>query len=121
MDMANQGDESANGKLARLAANRKKPTQCHLWMKDRLTYNDLDYLAVVKEYVESSHFSRWLSRCSLCGQLYFREFYEVVDWDKGDDKQYATIIPVESESEADEINELNPLELILLSVPVGDG
>ena len=102
--MTNQDAENDRMKIARLIENRKQPAQCHLWAKDRLADEDLDCLTFVKEYMDDPHLARWLSRCGLCGQLYFGEFYEVVDWDKGDDKQYATLIPVENESEADEIN-----------------
>lgn len=111
--MTNQDAENDRMKIARLIENRKQPAQCHLWAKDRLADEDLDCLTFVKEYMDDPHLARWLSRCGLCGQLYFGEFYEVVDWDKGDDKQYATLIPVESESEADEISELTPFQLLI--------
>lgn len=118
--MENQGAESVNKKLFRLMKNRRQPAQCHLWAKDCFADEDLDCLVFVKEYIDSPHLSRWLSRCELCGQLYFGEFYEVVDWNKGDDKQYATLIPVESESEADEISELSPFQILMMHPMIVD-
>lgn len=112
--MDNQSMESERKKLSRLTENRKNPVQCHLWSKDRFVNEDLDCLAFVREYFDAPHLSRLLSRCEVCGQLYFGEFYEVVDWYHGDDKQYVTLIPVESESEADEISELTPFELLVI-------
>jgi hypothetical protein len=44
----------------------------------------------------------------------------MVDWEKGDDKQYSTYIPVESESEADEISELSPFELLCFHPMIKD-
>ena len=35
-------------------------------------------------------------QCRECGQLYFHEWYEWVDWEHGNDKQYTTLIPVQT-------------------------
>ena len=119
--MINQSDTDDKEIISPLTRNRKKPTQCHLWAKDPLGRIDLkDSLTFVKEYVDSSHLTRWLSRCQQCGQRYFAVFYEVIDWDEGDDRQYSTYIPVESESEADEISNLSPLELLWFSPKIKD-
>jgi hypothetical protein len=119
--MVNQSDTDDKEILSSLTRNRKIPTQCHLWAKDPLGRVDLkDCLTFVKEYVDSSHLTRWLSRCKQCGQLYFMEFYEEVDWDEGDDRQYSTYIPVESESEADGMSKLSPLELLGFSPMIRD-
>lgn len=66
----------------------------------------------VRHYVDDSHFQRSLLQCKDCGQLYFYEFYELVDWKKGNDPQYRTLIPVASEGEADKIKSLGSVQLL---------
>lgn len=89
-------------------------TKCHLLNKDTLTETDLskDTFDHIKEYVDESHLFRDLLKCKDCGQLYFFEFYEEVDWVDGQDPQYTTWIPVESEEKSDEMNKLSPLEIL---------
>jgi hypothetical protein len=92
----------------------KNPTQCHLWDKENLTAKDLhDSFAVVERFVEEPHHSRSLRRCKECGQLYFHEFYEWVDWVNGNDPQYQTYIPVESRDEIETL--LNATKFTLLA------
>ncbi len=88
--------------------------KCHLFNKDTLTEVDLshDTFEHIKEYVDESHLMRDLLKCRECGQLYFFEFYEEVDWKDGQDPQYTTWIPVESGEKADEMNKLSPLEIL---------
>ena len=69
------------------------PTQCHLWNLDHPTPQG--EMELVKNYVDESHFDRALMRCRQCGQLYFYEWYEEIDWESGNDPSYATWIPVE--------------------------
>ncbi len=52
-------------------------------------------MEVVKDFEDSSHFDRSLLRCRACGQLYFYEFYEEIDWANGNDPTYRTWVPVE--------------------------
>jgi hypothetical protein len=82
----------------------RAPTQCVLWedpkqiaLPAKLT------LELVESYVESSHLDRCLFRCPECGQLYFYEFYEWVDWQEGNDKQYVTYFPVEGAADLEEL------------------
>ena len=91
----------------------KNPTQCILWNKAELTPADLDF-ELVKTFTESSHFDRNILKCRECGQLYFHEFYEVVNF--GDDDMYDTYIPVETEEEIKILSETkNSLELLQFS------
>jgi hypothetical protein len=78
----------------------KIPTQCHLWQKEGLTAKDLHgAFVLVERFLEEPHHSRSLRRCKECGQLYFHEFYERIDWVRGNDPQFQTYIPVESRDE----------------------
>jgi hypothetical protein len=44
---------------------------------------------LVETYADESHLRRYLLKCRECGQLYFFEFYEWVDWEHGNDPQYS--------------------------------
>ncbi len=72
------------------------PTQCHLWQKENLTREDLDF-ETIKTYWDSSHFWRLLQKCKQCGQLYINDTIEFVDWEEGNDELYTTMIPVSEE------------------------
>ena len=85
---------------------------CHLWTKTDLTREDLqNSLEDVKSYQDESHLLRALKKCKICGQLFFYEFLEEVDWVNGNDPQYQTWVPVADEQNADQINALNYLEI----------
>jgi hypothetical protein len=76
------------------------PTRCHLWRNETLTTTEIyETLEKVETYDDDDHYSRRLMRCRDCGQLYFREFIEEIDWEGGNDPQYSTYIPVETEAE----------------------
>lgn len=91
----------------------KKPTKCILWNKANATPADFDFERV-RTFTESSHFDRNILKCRECGQLYFHEFYEVVNF--GDDDMYDTYIPVETEEEIKILSETkNSLELLQFS------
>jgi hypothetical protein len=76
------------------------PTQCHLWQADVLRSEDFqDIFEVEQSFQETSHFSRCLLRCTRCGQRYFYQFYETIDWDAGDDPQHSMYVPVDSAEE----------------------
>jgi len=76
------------------------PIRCHLWRAETLTTAEIyATLERVETYVDDDHYSRRLMRCRECGQLYFREFIEEVDYAEGNDPQYSTYVPVESEAE----------------------
>ena len=83
-----------------------EPVQCHLWTAEKIGEAPMDFERV-QSYFESDHFDRFLLRCRRCGQLYYTEFYEVVDFDNGDDKQYQTFIPIPSDNNEELIKDLN--------------
>lgn len=76
---------------------------CHLWTTPELTTADAGFpnLEIIKTYEEDSHNSRRLVRCVRCGQLYYKEFFEEIDWIGGEDPQYQTLVPVPDEATAD--------------------
>ena len=60
-----------------------EPTQCALWLKPELAEPLKDRFNLVETYVEEAHWWRYLLECRECGQLYFFEFYEQIDWEGG--------------------------------------
>lgn len=93
------------------------PSQCHLWNKENLNDNDLDIsnFKVIRKIKESSHFDRSILQCQDCGQLYFYEFKEVVDWVDGNDDMYSTYIPISHSFKANDINNKSAFELLDVS------
>ncbi|MBU1033186.1 hypothetical protein KJ937_04645 [Patescibacteria group bacterium] len=90
----------------------REPTQCHLWKDANITMGEvINSLECIKTYVKDSHFSRKLMKCTDCGQLYVKEFYETVDWEDGEDPQYHTFVPVINEKDAEEVNKANINEI----------
>ena len=78
----------------------KKPTQCVLWKNSGLVADRKEArFERIESYVDDSHLMRSRLRCRECGQLYFFEFHEVVDWARGNDAQYSTYIAVENDKE----------------------
>ena len=59
-----------------------------------------EILETIETYLDDSHNRRCLLRCHECGQLYFYNFLEFVDYEKGEDPQYRTYIPVASAEDA---------------------
>jgi hypothetical protein len=90
----------------------KEPTNCILWKKPELIAPSAERFEPIASYADGSHWSRCLLKCRECGQLYFYEFYESIDWDGGDDPQYSTYIPVETEAEIDALKGEPPLGLL---------
>ncbi len=89
------------------------PKECHLWNNQEITSDELTTsLALVKMYEDDSHLIRSLKRCTACGHLFFYEFYEIVDWEHGNDAQYRSWIPVDDVESADRLKELSPFELL---------
>jgi hypothetical protein len=99
---------------ALVANEMKKPINCHLWQMEHLTPADLHgCFERVEQFMDDSHHTRSLLKCRRCGQLYFYEFYEWIDWEGGNDPQYQTYIPVESQEDIDSL--LNTNEFTILS------
>ena len=77
----------------------KKPTRCALWEHAEILLDQQkqqDFFGRIDTYVDESHLMPDLLKCRECGQLYFFEFYERIDWEDGNDPQYLTYIPVET-------------------------
>jgi hypothetical protein len=76
----------------------RQPTQCVLWDKPQLVGQPpvKDMFETVETFVDTSHLERTLFKCRECGQLYFYEYYEHVDFGDGNDREYLTYIPVEA-------------------------
>ncbi len=91
------------------------PTQCELWEQPDLVTTPRGRFETVESFTEESHLKRALLKCRECGQLYFYEFYERVDWDDGDDAQYSTYVPLPEPGEAARMKELTIFELLKYS------
>jgi len=90
----------------------KSPTQCILWENPELVAGSKeDRFEPMDTYVDDSHLIRRLLKCRECGQLYFYEFYEEIDWDAGEDPQYRTYIPVENDAEIEALKKASASEL----------
>lgn len=91
---------------------------CHLF-KNIPSDNDIsiskENFQVLKVFIDENHLWRYLLKCQDCGQLYFYEFFEEIDWEKGNDPQFTTFIPVNTPDEAELISKKSPLELLLVS------
>ena len=81
----------------------KLPKNCVLWRNPRavVTAPVQDGFELLETFVEESHWWRYLLKCRECGQLYFFEFLEEVDWVDGDDPQFCTWIPIDTGAEAE--------------------
>ena len=88
------------------------PTQCHLWSKEPLTKSDLRF-RMIETYSEENHFEQKLLECADCGQVFYSQFYEEIDWEDGNDSQYSTFIPIQPSKETIErLNKSSPIELL---------
>lgn len=77
------------------------PTQCLLW-KDpgRVIEDRWRYFKMLKRFREISHALHALVKCRECGQLYFYEFFEEIDWSgDGNDPSWVTWVPVETDDD----------------------
>ena len=102
----------------------KAPTQCALWEKPELIHergDRMDYFERLETLVDESHEDRDLLKCKECGQLYFFEFYEEIDWEDGDDPQYWTYIPVETGAEIEMLKKASPPKLLEYLPAVASG
>jgi hypothetical protein len=94
-----------------------KPTQCVIWADPKLVRSIpmKELFQLIDTYAHESHLWRYLLKCRECGQLYFFEFYEWVDWDNGNDPQYTKYIPVPTVEDAQMVNKASQAELLLFS------
>ncbi|UYO54599.1 hypothetical protein [Rhodopseudomonas palustris] len=92
----------------------KQPIQCELWEKPELARLPIrECFELLETIAYESHHWRYLLRCRECGQLYFFEFLEFIDWKHGNDPQYSTYIPVETAEEIEILKSTSPGQLLL--------
>jgi len=70
-----------------------EPLKCTLWRNLEPLENIPEIFEAIETYVDDSHHRRSLLKCRECGQLYFYEFLEFVDYENGDDPQYRAYTP----------------------------
>lgn len=76
------------------------PIQCRYWNEpEALNGGYWDAFERLEHIVDARHLDRMELRCKECGQHYFYEFTEEVDWENGGDKQYVTLIPVRNKTD----------------------
>jgi hypothetical protein len=94
-----------------------KPTQCVIWDNPELVRSApmKEGFGLIDTYADESHLLRYLLKCRECGQLYFFEFYEWVDWEHGNDPQYTKYIPVPTVEDAQMLRKASQAELLLFS------
>ncbi len=91
----------------------RAPLQCALWRHPELIRSAKPQFETVTTFEDDTHLNRALLKCRECGQLYFYEFYEIVDWDDGDDSQYTTYIPVETPDQIEALRNALDFEVLL--------
>lgn len=96
------------------------PAPCHLWRIDGLPEAEFRAaLQHVEDIADESHLTKALYRCKACGQLYFAVWYELIDWEGGDDQAYEIWVPVAGDDEIERLKQLMPppmsLELLTVS------
>jgi hypothetical protein len=77
------------------------PSHCLYWRQPELVRGPMkERFELLDTYADESHLRRHLLKCRECGQLYFHEFYESIDWVEGNDPQYVLYVPVGTAEEA---------------------
>ena len=76
---------------------------CHLLLEPKIDWSILSdsFGKFIKCYDDGPHFKRYIMRCKYCGQLYFHQFVEFIDWEDGNDPTYETWVPIKNEAEGD--------------------
>src|SRR5450631_1646527 len=94
-----------------------EPTQCVYWDNAKLVSSApmKELFELIDTYADESHLRRYLLKCRECGQLYFFEFYEWIDWEHGNDPQYSKYIPVSTIDDAEMLKNASPGELLRFS------
>lgn len=86
----------------------KAPIQCVFWRKPELIEGMMkDNFELLKTFVYEDHFWRYLLKCRECGQLYFFEFYEEIDWQHSQDAQHSKWIPVDTIEDGQRVYKLS--------------
>ena len=90
-----------------------KPTGCLLWRDpEPLVTGPLNQsFELLETFVKESHWWRSLLGCRECGQQYFFEFHEEVDWVDGEDPQFSTWVPVATQQDLETLKAAGALDL----------
>jgi hypothetical protein len=70
-----------------------------------------DVFALDWQSAHESHFWRYVLRCRACGQRYFFQFLEEIDWDGGLDDQLTLYVPFDDETELERLKTTAPRDL----------
>lgn len=62
----------------------------------------MDMFEIVKRFLDSDRSKKLLLKCKECGQLYYYEMEESIDWVNGNDPIYRTYYPVDSLEQVEE-------------------
>jgi len=79
-----------------------------------------EHFICLKILADECHLFRYILKCKRCGQIYFFEFYEVIDWVAGNDPQYSTYIPISTIKEAEKLNTKSSFELCYVTPRLQD-
>ncbi len=96
-----------------MSGEMNQPKNCVLWRDPASVVSRplQDGFELLETFVKESHWWRYLLKCRECGQLYFYEFLEDVDWADSDDPQYCTWIPVETDEEVERLKAAAELDM----------
>jgi hypothetical protein len=95
----------------------REPAQCVYWDDPSPVRSTpmKELFELIDTYAHESHLIRYLLKCRECGQLYFFEFYEWVDWENGNDPQYSKYIPISTMDDAEMLKNAEPHDLLRFS------
>jgi len=93
-----------------------EPQQCIYWGNpERVRGVMEERFELLDTYADDDRFRRYLLKCRECGQLYFFQFYESIDWEDGNDPQYSKYIPVTTMDDVEMLKKTSSIELSLFS------
>jgi hypothetical protein len=101
-------------KGAKSTAIKANPTGCAYWNKpEDMPSTELAKASdIVERFDDTSHLMHALIKCWECGQLYYYEYYDEVDYEDGDDPVFMTYIPVDNDEEIERLKALSRSELM---------
>lgn len=90
------------------------PARCALWRSPELIEQRpwSELFEHLETFADAPHWWRHLLRCRECGQRYFYEFYEEIDWEDGGDPQYKTLVGITAEDDIEALKATNWLTLL---------
>ncbi len=93
-----------------------EPIRCVYWENPNFVIGEMaEKFERFDTFACERHWWRYLLKCRECGQLYFYEFYELVDWKNGKDPQYTRYIPVADQRQLDLLKCARQTELLQFS------